>query len=141
MAARLNLRQQARFYVYRIFEGVHTLYVGKGSGKRLANQKRRFRSDGEIIEWCRTEDKAFEREVHWIAELMPTENVLAGGNGGRVKRKKRQPAFLSEIEKAGPRRYAARFLLTKLNELNCAQWGVSPENLIRLREMASGPRC
>lgn len=40
----------------------------------------------------------------------------------------------------GTRRYAARFLLTKLNEINCAQYGVSKVELFGLREIANGPR-
>jgi hypothetical protein len=40
------------FYVYRIFgEMGETVYIVKGMGRRFANQKRRFMSDGEIMEW------------------------------------------------------------------------------------------
>jgi hypothetical protein len=128
------------FYVYRIFDGLQTLYVGKGSGRRLQSQVRRFRCKGEIVEECKSDDHAFEREVHWIAELKPTENRLAGGNGGRCK-PKRKPRLMkefAEIERVGSRRYAAMFLLRKLDESNCERWGVSLESLARLRHVAAG---
>lgn len=133
MAARLN------FYVYRIFDGAQTLYVGKGSGKRLADQKRRFRCEGEIIEECNSDDHAFKREIHWIAELRPTENRAAGGNGGRC-RPKRAPSIpreIREIERIGTRRYAAMILVRKLDESNCEQWGVSLGSLAKIREVAA----
>jgi hypothetical protein len=74
------------FYVYRIFEGFQTLYIGKGSGRRLKSQMKRFEADGEVIEWCQTDDQAFTRERHWIAKLLPTENRHPGGSGGRCSR-------------------------------------------------------
>lgn len=131
------------FYVYRIFDGVTTVYVGKGSGSRLANQKRVFALPGEIIEECRSDDHAFEREIHWIKTLMPTDNKNVGGLGGRVRprRKPRLTKEYREIEAMGSRRYAARFLLTKLSEVNCEHWGVSKVGLDRIREVANGPRC
>ena len=39
-------------YVYRIFDGPVTVYVGKGSGRRLAAQKAKFRLEGEVLEEC-----------------------------------------------------------------------------------------
>lgn len=142
---------RAPFYVYRIFDGVQTLYVGKGSGRRLAAQKRKFRCSGEIIEECKSDDHAFEREKHWIAELRPTENMLPGGNGGRVRPKPLSAAakrairefqkFEAELSEVGPRRYVARFLTRKLAEFNCEAFGVSKLDLNRLRAVANGPRC
>lgn len=131
------------FYVYRIFDGDVTVYVGKGSGRRLHNQKRRFGLDGSIIEKCRSDNHAFEREVHWIKRLKPTDNRLPGGNGGRCspKARPRLSKDFREIERVGPRRFAARFLLTRLDERNCDQYGVSKVGLSRLREVANGPRC
>lgn len=137
------MAQKREFYVYRIFDGFETRYVGKGSGRRLTNQKRRFRCDGEIIERCRSDDHAFDRERHWIKQLMPTENRSAGGYGGRCRpaRKPRLPKEIRSIEQVGTRRAAARFLLTRLNEANCSRHGVSKVDLVRLREVANGPRC
>lgn len=129
----------AEFYVYRIFDGAVTVYIGKGSGKRLEAQKRRFGCDGEIIERCRSDDHAFERERHWIASLKPTDNISPGGNGGRCKPKRvpRKPKEYLEMERVGLRRYAARFLLTKLDESNCEQHGISPAAIVKLRNVAN----
>jgi hypothetical protein len=131
------------FYVYRIFDGFETVYVGKGSGRRLSNQKLSFRLDGEILEHCRSDDHAFERERHWISLLMPSENKNPGGFGGRVRprRAPRLPKEYRDIEAVGSRRYVARFLLTKLNERNCGRFGLSKIGLDRIREVANGPRC
>jgi len=70
------------FYVYRILgEMGETVYIGKGYGRRLHNQKRRFMSDGEVIEWCSTDKQAFRRERELIAEHNPPLNKSRGGNG------------------------------------------------------------
>ena len=95
-------KQTKACYVYRIFDGCETVYVGKGSGRRLEAQKRRFNLDGEVIERDLSDDDAFAR---------------------------------------GQRRYAARFLLTRLNEANCGRYGVSKVDVVRLREVANGPWC
>lgn len=139
MAARtVKIRHddETRFYVYRIFDGMQTLYIGKGSGRRLQEQKRRFHADGEILERCRTDDQAFRQEVAWIERLMPTENRNPGGEGGRVhpRRKPRISKEFAEIARVGIHRYIARFLLTKLDERNCDQFGVS---LQQLRQIAA----
>jgi hypothetical protein len=135
-------KQQVECYVYRIFDGEVTVYVGKGSGRRLESQKRRFGLDGVVIEKCKSDDHAFEREVHWIAQLKPTDNILAGGNGGRCrpKPKPRLDRTFAEIERIGSRKYSAQILVRKLYEGNCEQYGVSKIDLNRLREVANGPR-
>lgn len=70
------------FYVYRIFgEMGETVYIGKGCGRRLHNQKRRFMADGEVMEWCSTDKRAFMRERELIAEYNPPLNKSTGGNG------------------------------------------------------------
>lgn len=61
------------FYVYRIFNITGTLYVGKGMGRRLADQKRTFGADGEILAEFHTEEAAFRAEKHFIRKLKPTE--------------------------------------------------------------------
>lgn len=58
-----------------------TVYIGKGCGRRLHNQKRRFMSDGEILEYCRTDKQAFRRERALIAQYNPPLNKSPGGNG------------------------------------------------------------
>lgn len=71
------------FYLYRIFQGEETLYIGKGSGYRLSHQKRRFKADGEIIvDGVADEADAYRRERALIAEHNPPLNRDAGGRGG-----------------------------------------------------------
>lgn len=134
------------FYVYRIFDGYETVYVGKGSGRRLQSQMRKFGMDGHILEECGSDDDAFARERHWIARLMPTANKCPGGNGGRAKPRKETAAdrayrkFVKVLEEVGSRKYVARFLLTRLSLSNCEALGVSKVDLFRLQEVANGPR-
>ncbi len=137
------MAKRKQLYVYRIFDGAVSVYVGKGSGRRLQCQKVKFGLPGEILEEFSSEQKAFDRERFWIAELKPTENKCAGGNGGRCrpKRKPRRCHTEIEMERVGPRKHVAQFLLKKLNELNCEGWGVSKIDLFRLREVANGPRA
>jgi hypothetical protein len=71
------------FYLYRIFQGEETLYIGKGSGYRLSHQKRRFRADGEIIvDGIESETDAYRQERALIALHKPPLNKHVGGNGG-----------------------------------------------------------
>lgn len=70
------------FYIYAFFDGAQTLYVGKGTGRRLQKQEKRFGIPGKIVEWVDSEEAAYKREKHWISELRPTENRDAGGRGG-----------------------------------------------------------
>lgn len=146
------------FYIYRFFEGEVTIYVGKGKGRRFKAQQSRFRCSGEILEYCVDEMTAYERERHWIAELKPTENKNAGGAGGVTSAIYQVPksvrgiftlsawkrhvaetnADFDAIERIGSRKYCAQFLLRKLNEANCEQWGLSKVDIFRLREVAHG---
>lgn len=134
--------RKIEFYVYRIFDRFETVYVGKGSGRRLANQTRRFGLPGEIIERCNSDDHAFEREIFWIAELRPTENRAPGGGGGRVRPKpisrdeKRFIKDLAEVERIGTRRYAARMLLRFDTSGH-----LDPSKLDAIRRVANGPWC
>lgn len=77
-----SLTEIRSFYVYRILgEMGETVYIGKGCGRRLHNQKRRFMSDGEVLEWCSTDKQAFKRERALIAQYNPPLNKSTGGNG------------------------------------------------------------
>jgi hypothetical protein len=70
------------FYVYRILgEMGETVYIGKGCGRRLHNQKRRFMSGGEVLELCSTDKQAFRRERDLIVQYNPPLNKSTGGNG------------------------------------------------------------
>lgn len=71
------------FYVYRILgEMGETVYIGKGTGRRLEVQKRRFKSEGEIIRTFNKEDMAFRFEAKMIAKLNPPLNKVAGHGRG-----------------------------------------------------------
>lgn len=103
-----------RFYVYRLFDDTGTLYVGKGSGRRLSVQMRNKDLDGEMLAMFTREKDAYDFEIAKIAELSPVLNRHPGGNGCRVQRQREiKPAWVREMERIGTRAYAARFLLTR----------------------------
>lgn len=70
------------YYVYRIFSGDETVYIGKGSGNRIDVQKKNFGCDGEILERFSNEQDAYAAEVRLIEKLSPPLNRCPGGNGG-----------------------------------------------------------
>ncbi len=74
---------RGEFYVYRIFSGDSTVYIGKGSNGRLAAQKRRFGLEGEVVAYFDDEEAAYAEEVRLIAEFAPPMNKHPGGNGPR----------------------------------------------------------
>ena len=147
-------------YVYVIKDGDAVLYVGKGSGRRRYQSAKRFNAAPDVLEWCATDDVAFERERYWIEQLKPTENKCPGGNGGRTKAvdpyalpkslvrvvsaaewKRSLIAMrkeFEEIERVGSQKYTARWLCSRLHVGNCEQYGVSKVKLDRLREVAHG---
>jgi hypothetical protein len=122
-----------RFYVYVVLDGVTPLYVGKGVGRRMRLSAKRCGGEAKVLEWFDCETMAFEAERRWIAELQPQMNKSRGGNGGRAgpvplvpprwrgrltEREMRaaiaeQAAFNKARDEIGPRRYVARFLLSK----------------------------
>lgn len=148
------------FYVYVVKDENDTpLYVGKGSGCRHKVSAREHGGVSSIIEEMQCEDAAFKRERHWISELMPVNNKCLGGNGGRSspacdrlpkildgvmslsewKRERRsQKREEEEVNRVGARKYVAQFLLRKIDERNCEQWGVSKVDVFRLRGVANG---
>src|SRR4051812_30061308 len=98
-----------RFYVYRLFDGAGvTQYIGKGCDRRLANQRRRFRLNGEIISRFAKEGAAYDAEVRLIAEIRPPLNKHRGGNGSKAKRAKRRAPWEIEMARIGARAYSAR---------------------------------
>jgi hypothetical protein len=149
-----------KFYIYCFQDGAEILYVGKGTGRRLAQQEKRFGFAGSIIERLSDEEEAYKREIYWIGRLLPTQNKNAGGGGGMSyinpiphalrgkittkewdKARREAQRDQEVIESTGTRRYAARLLLTKLDENNCELFGVSKVALNRLFEVANGPKA
>ena len=130
----------AKCYVYLLKDGDLPIYVGKGTGRRAYQSKLKHGGEIHYLEKDLSDDAAFKRERFWIAELTPPNNILAGGNGGRSKPKPkpRKTKFERDIERIGSRKYVAQFLMTRLAEHNCEQWGVSKVDLSRLREVAHG---
>lgn len=143
--AEMGARKSRECYVYRLFDRLETVYVGKGSGRRLAQQKKRFACDGEVIVSGLTDDEAFLHERRLIAELRPTANILPGGNGGRhrpkplTKGERDFRKFERELWEVGSRRYVARFLMTRLNASNIGRFSISPERLATVQAVANGP--
>lgn len=65
----------AKWYVYRFFQGDTCVYVGKGSGSRLARQTRRFKQcRGELVASFWEERDALVFEASLIKELAPPFN-------------------------------------------------------------------
>lgn len=83
------------FYLYRIFYGDVTLYVGKGSGQRLQHQKRSFTAQGEIVAQFADENAAYRAEMALIKKLDPPLNRHVGGLGGRFGQRVAIPNGLS----------------------------------------------
>jgi len=137
MAARVDC------YVYAVKAEGAIIYIGKGTGNRASVSARRCGGVAEILKRFHREDDAFVYEREMIAMHAPAMNICAGGNGGRAKPKPRAktPKWLAEIERIGSRVYAARFLVSRLDERNCETWGVSKLDLFRLREVAHGCRA
>lgn len=142
MAARKQLwhPDAVRFYVYAVVaESGLPIYVGKGSGHRAARSAKKHGGRAVILERFSSEKAAYAAEKRHIAELSPHANVCAGGNGARaVKRRVRVSAEDREMRRVGTRVFAARFLCSKLDETNIAQFGVSKVELDRCRQVARG---
>jgi hypothetical protein len=106
----------ARFYVYEaISDNGECLYIGKGTGRRLEDQKRRFKCEVRVIKWFKSEASAFKFEAFQITDRSPIFNKKPGGSGGRVKTTALRKPKLTEIENGiqelGSRVYVARALL------------------------------
>ena len=145
-------------FVYVVTDGPTVLYVGKGTGRRHLQSATKHGGTAQIIERFTCEDKAFARERELIAELMPTENKCAGGNGGRtnpstllVPLNMRGRVSENEMKKAmaehrkfeamlnavGPRRYVAAWLLANAETIEKHVPG-SKVDVSRLSEVANG---
>lgn len=137
MAARLNKLhtdeiRARRFYVYELFSGDSIEYVGKGSGRRLETQMRRYGLCGRVVRHFASEAAAYRFEVKHIADAKPKLNRCAGGNGCRanVVRRVRDPIY-ALCESLGSRVVAARLALnfpslcdpSKLDEIRRVAYG------------------
>lgn len=73
-----------KYYVYHLTsaDGV-VVYVGKGSGNRLAAQRRHKRLAGHEVARFDDESAAYDFEVEQIREMRPGLNIHPGGNGPR----------------------------------------------------------
>lgn len=73
-----------QFYVYHLLDGAGTVaYVGKGSGDRLAHQKRRFGLSGHEVARFKDEIDALAFESAQIEDLKPHLNKNMGSAGRR----------------------------------------------------------
>ncbi len=132
MAAR-----KQRFYVYRIFDLGGTIYIGKGSGRRLRQQISRFGCMGEVIERFAVEKAAYAREKQLINQLKPIRNRHPGGNGSRAQRiYNRREKWEILCDHLGTQVYAARELL---------RFDLTPflpaSKIERIRQVAHGCRA
>jgi len=122
-----------RFYVYHLTDGPETVYVGKGTGRRLKSQLARTGLFGEILKRFKSERDAYAHERRLIKNLAPRLNKIAGGGGPVVRRRvQRKPKWQRDIESVGTRIYAARELL-KLD----LRGFVNPEQLAAIKCVAS----
>lgn len=134
-----GFRMSKRFYVYAFYQDGVCIYVGKGCGRRLKTQEKRFGFPGVVLKEFATEKAAYNYEARQIEKLRPSHNKVAGG-GGAIKRKKEAlapwfKAEAAEIERVGSRVYAARGLL----KLDIGKL-VAASVVERIRQVANGER-
>jgi hypothetical protein len=104
-------QKSQKFYTYRLTTSDGSVaYIGKGSGKRLQNQKRKFQLNGEIADYYTKESDAYKAEKLLIAKEKPFLNKCAGGNGNCVT-KTRKTSFEVLYDKIGSKALAARICM------------------------------
>lgn len=118
MAARKDTKRPMwPFYVYELEIGGVVVYVGKGSGGRLAAQTRRIGREGgtgrEVARF-KQEDAAYSFEMDRIAEMRPARNKHPGGQGGRFGARQAEDLVMRSIRVMGTKRYAANCILRHL---------------------------
>lgn len=123
----------AKHYVYELYAQDGSIaYVGKGSGRRLQVQRRKFGLHGRIVREFDTASAAYRYEVKRIAECKPSLNKCAGGNGNRNKRaiSVRDPIY-KLCSALGSRVVAARILMNYF-------WMIEPSKVEQIRRVAYG---
>ena len=108
-----------QFYVYCFRQNGTVVYVGKGSGRRFAEQVKAHswmpNCIGGIVRYFASERAAYDYEAHLIAKWNPTRNANKGGGGAITRRKEYVSAHiqreLRRMERMGSRKYVARELL------------------------------
>lgn len=142
MARRKRDETPWRFYVYALMDGEQVAYVGKGSSSRLQNQRRAFGLVGHELARFKHERDAYTYERRFIADLKPTLNKCAGGNGSWASWEKpmdaatrathrASEALHAEIDRIGSRAVVAKYLLT-------LDWKFLPSEIDHLRQVAHG---
>lgn len=90
-----------QFYVYEIVLLDEVVYIGKGTGQRLRDQKRRHCADGREVArfWREADAYAFERQL--ISEKKPRRNRHPGGSGKTItpKRAERVRPMFPEFDR------------------------------------------
>lgn len=103
-------------YVYALTKDGQILYIGKGTSRRLAQQRRNFGLDGHELAWFKTEQDAYAFERIAISEYQPWLNRHPGGNGSwaipKPVPKIHKDADTRLMERIGTRAFAARILLS-----------------------------
>lgn len=121
---RKRSKQRWISYVYALTKDDQILYIGKGTNRRLAQQRKTYGLDGHEIAWFKAEKDAFQHERQLIKDLDPWLNRCAGGGGSwathipqpRMDRETREAYAL--MDKIGTQAYCCRLLLScKVNGL------------------------
>lgn len=105
-------------YVYALTKDGQILYIGKGTSRRLAQQRTNFGLDGHELARFKTEQDAYNFERIAISHHNPWLNKHPGGNGSwsqpstqpKMDRQTRDDYEL--MKRIGTKAFAARILLS-----------------------------
>jgi hypothetical protein len=117
-------------YVYRLTHQGETLYIGKGTGKRLSKQRSSYKLEGEIIWECKSEKEAYKRERELVEMFSPLLNLCAGGGGSMAV--KRRTYTRREPTQRELRIDVAKQLITRW------PYAIPPSKIERIRQVANG---
>ncbi len=107
-------------YVYALTKDDQILYIGKGTGNRLQDQRRNFGLAGHELAWFKTEKDAYKFERQLVRDIDPWLNRCAGG-AGSYSRKPPEPRYKPSedeilMQQIGTRAYCCRLLLAMKNK-------------------------